>query len=501
MIVGEKIKLRELLSDIVDVDDALADSFITGVTIDSRLIKRGDLFLAYSGAVTDGRNFIVEAVDQGALAVLCEERLPEKMVLPQEIPVIAVPDLRFKASLIAARFYGYPARKLKIIGVTGTNGKTSTTQYIATALTNLGIACGVIGTIGVGFPGKLAPVINTTPDPVSLQRLLFELSAGGAKAVAMEVSSQGLVQGRVNGIEFEIAVFTNLTRDHLDHHGTIENYGNAKRILFRQQQLKYAVINADDEFGQNLIQELKNSTTVYAYTLSDRSPAEVLAIKAQEIKLTLTSMVANVTTPWGDGLLNSQLLGKFNLSNLLVVLTVLGIMKINLEEALNAITKLRSVTGRMEIFGGGPKKPLVVVDYAHTPDALEQVLLTLRDYCKGALWCIFGCGGDRDHGKRLLMGQIAERCSDHVVITNDNPRMETPKKIIEDILQGFLCPWAVEVEDDRMIAIEYVINSAKAGDLVLIAGKGHENYQIIGKEKLPFSDQEIVIKALNAKVV
>jgi UDP-N-acetylmuramoyl-L-alanyl-D-glutamate--2,6-diaminopimelate ligase len=386
-----------------------------------------------------------------------------------------------------------------MIGVTGTNGKTSITQFVATILTKLGIACGVIGTIGVGFPGKLTRVINTTLDPVTLQRWLFKLSSSGAKAVAMEVSSQGLMMGRVNGIDFTIAVFTNLTREHLDYHGTMAQYGEAKKSLFLKHNVKQAVINADDEFGRSLIQELKTSLDVYAYTVSDNISDKVPIVRAKDIQLTLAGIMAAVTTPWGKGQLNSQLLGKFNLSNLLAVLTVLGIMKIGIKEALAGIASLSSVNGRMQIFGGAHNKPLVVVDYAHTPDAMEKVLLTLREYCRGALWCVFGCGGDRDRGKRPVMGQVAERSSDHVVITNDNPRTEDPKQIVDDILQGLLCPWAVEVEYDRMAAINYAIHCAKENDVILIAGKGHEDYQIVGKESLPFSDQEVVIKALGMK--
>ena len=493
-----EIKLSDLLQDIAHVD-AEHDCLITGIAIDSRVVKRGDLFLAYGGAVSDGRDFIVEAIHKGAIAVLCEWKKGVKPFFGSDpfLPIIFVSDLRHKVGLIAAKFYGYPARKLTMIGVTGTNGKTSTTQYIATVLTKLGVACGVIGTIGIGFPGKLVPVINTTPDPVTLQRWLFELTKSGAKAIAMEVSSHGLAQGRVNGIDFSIGVFTNLTRDHLDYHDTMANYGDAKKSLFLQYNLKYAVINADDEFGRSLIQELKTLIGVYAYTISDVLIDEIPTVRAKNIELSLTAMSADVTTPWGTGLLRSRLLGRFNLSNLLAVLAVLGIMKIDISEALAGITELEGVDGRMQVFGGKQNQPLVVVDFAHTPDALEQALLALREYCHGALWCVFGCGGDRDRGKRPIMGKVVERYSDHMIITNDNPRTENPKQIVDDILRGLLCPWAVEVEYDRAAAIVYAINSARADDVILIAGKGHEDYQIVGEEKLSFSDREVVIKALS----
>ena len=491
-----EIKLSDLLQDIANID-AEHDCIITGIAIDSRVVKYGNLFLAYSGAISDGRDFIAEVIHKGALAVLCEDKLPSGLTLSKTIPVIVVPNLKSKIGLIAAKFYDYPARKLTVIGVTGTNGKTSTTHYIATVLTKLGVACGVIGTIGVGFPGKLKPMINTTSDPVTLQRCLFELNKSGAKAVAMEVSSHGLAHGRVNGIDFSIGVFTNLTRDHLDYHGTMANYGDVKKSLFLQYNLKHAVINADDEFGRGLIQELKDSINVYAYTTSDVAIDGIQMVRAQNIELNLAAISADVATPWGSGLLKSRLLGRFNLSNLLAVLAVLGVMKVDVNEALTIISELEAVNGRMQVFGGKQNKPLVVIDYAHTPDALEQALLTLREYCHGALWCVFGCGGDRDRGKRPIMGKVVERCSDHIIITNDNPRTEDPKHIVDDILQGLLCPWAVEVEYDRMAAIGYAINNAKPDDVILIAGKGHEEYQIIGKEKLPFSDKEVVMKALS----
>lgn len=495
-IAGEKFNLKDLLLNIAKAD-VLPDCLITGIAIDSRKIQAGDLFLAYRGEVLDGRDFISDAINKGAAAVLCEDIVPTKSAISTVVPIIVVPNLKKQVGLVAAKFYGYPARELTVIGITGTNGKTSITQFIAAALTDLGLLCGVIGTIGVGFAQKLTPVINTTPDPVILQHWLYKLKNEGAKAVVMEVSSHSLVQQRISGIDFKIAVFTNLTRDHLDYHGTMENYGAAKKMLFMQPGLQYAIINADDEFGQQLIAELKASLKVYAYTIKDTS-VEAPTIAAKDIKLDVSGIIAQIVTPWGEGLLKSYLLGRFNLSNLIAVLAVLGVMKMNIAAALTSIKKLETVNGRMQIFGGD-KKPLIVVDYAHTPDALEQALLALRECCHGAIWCVFGCGGDRDRGKRSMMGQIAERYSDHIIITNDNPRAENPQQIINDILQGLLCPWAAEVEQDRRAAIAHAIDCASANDVILVAGKGHEDYQIVGKEKLPFSDQEVVEKILDSK--
>lgn len=493
-IAGEENTLKNLLVGILDLDARL-NCVVTGISIDSRKVKSGDLFLAYHGAVVNGHDFIDDAVDKGAVAVLCEDAISSAS--SKKIPIVVVPDLKKQIGLIAAKFYGYPSRQLKVIGVTGTNGKTTITQFIASILTNLGVPCGVIGTIGIGFPGKLTPVVNTTPDSVTLHHWLFKLKKEGAQVVVMEVSSHSLVQKRISGIDFNIAVFTNLTRDHLDYHGTMENYGIAKKMLFMQPKLSYAVINADDEFGLKLIKEFKDQLEVYAYTIKD-TMVEVPAIEAKDIKLDIHGIIANVITPWGRGTLNSQLLGKFNLSNLMSVLAVLGIMKISLKDALMNIGKLETVNGRMQTFGGD-KKPLIIVDYAHTPDALEQVLLALRECCSGALWCIFGCGGDRDKGKRSIMGQISERYSDHIIITSDNPRNEDPEQIVNDILQGLLCPWAAEIELDRRAAIAHAIDCAHANDIIVIVGKGHEDYQIIGKERLPFNDQKVVEKVLNSK--
>jgi len=504
-----------------------------GIEIDSRKIEPGYVFLAYPGEAIDGRDFILEAVNNGASAILCQDAVPEiikkKLDSLPQIPILIIPDLKTQAGFIAAEFYGYPSRDLTMIGVTGTNGKTSITQFIAQVLTDLGITCGVIGTIGMGLFGDLAPTLNTTPDAVTLQKWLFKLKQAGAKAIAMEVSSHGLVQRRTNGIEFDIAVFTNLTHDHLDYHETMQNYGEAKKLLFLQPGLKHAIINADDEFGLQLIRELSDDLKVCAYTtkpklnlspaiVSDSVIARAVCEAIQEssselphpitnkgfatteictdnIKLTINGITANIHTPWWNGALKSQLLGRFNVSNLLAVIGVLGAMKVDLVQALPYITNLTTANGRMQTFGGN-KKPLIVVDYAHTPDALEQALLALRECCHGTIWCIFGCGGDRDRTKRAIMGQIVEQYSDYVIITNDNPRTEEPMQIVDDIVQGLSCPWAVEVELDRGVAIAHAIDCAKPGDIVLIAGKGHEDYQIIGTEKVHFSDQEVVESTL-----
>ncbi len=489
----KKINLNSLLSEIVNyyIDK---DIMVSGLKDDSRKVNPGDLFFACKGALVDGRNFINEAVQNGAVAILCEDAIPAKLSLSSNIPIIVVNDLRLKLGHLAARFYDYPAKKLTMIGVTGTNGKTTITQYLALTLSKLGISCAVIGTLGGGALGELSEATNTTPGPLVLQQLLSDFVASGIKAVAMEVSSQGLAQGRVNGIDFTVGVFTNLTREHLDCHHTMENYGAQKKKLFTDYKLKYAVINGDDDFGGKLIKELQRKVELYVYTTKENI-LNGHAIFAKETDFTRDGMAANLVTPWGNGLLQSKLLGEFNLSNLLAVIGVLGVLSLKLEEILTHIADLKPVAGRMEFYGGG-SKPLIVIDYAHTPDALEKALLSLQNYGDGSLWCIFGCGGERDRGKRKLMGGIAERYSDHIILTNDNPRFEKQEQIVDDIIGGLLCPWAVEIEYDRAIAIQYAINNAQVGDIILIAGKGHEDYQIIGGDKLRYSDRDVVIKAL-----
>lgn len=497
-----KKQLSELLAKIVEVAeiathnyDLARDITISHLTLDSRKVRQGSLFFACSGSKLDGRNYIDDAISRGAVAIFVE--MPNLGAsMQQEIPIFYVPNLRNLIGKIAAKFYDYPSRHMTVIGITGTNGKTSCSQFIAQLLQAQQVKCGIIGTIGVGYPDKLESTINTTPDPITLQSQLACFYCDGAKAVAMEVSSHSLVQDRVQGVEFKIAVFTNLTRDHLDYHQDMEQYGLAKKKLFMQPSLKFAVINADDDFGLKLIDEFSHKIKVYAYTLNDES-TKVPVIKAQNIQLSSGGISAHIVTPWGDDNLTSVLLGRFNLSNLLAVLGVLGVMNLDIKSSLASIANLKPPPGRMQAIGSDGRLPLIVIDYAHTPDALEKALTALREHCQGALWCVFGCGGEKDRGKRPMMGQIAERYSDHVIITDDNPRHENSQQIVDDIVAGLLCPWAVEIEHDRRIAITHVLNCAKATDVVLIAGKGHENYQIIGSEKIPFNDEDAVKAIIN----
>lgn len=479
------LKISKLLEGIKNIPES-DDRIVTGLSSDSRDMHAGNCFFALKGQQYDGRDYIPLAVEHGAAIVIVDEETPYAQAVP--VPVISLPELSMRLGEIAAKFYHRPSDELIMIGITGTNGKTSTSQFIAKSLQMASTSCGIIGTLGYGFPDKLTPCNYTTSDALTLQRQLADLHQQGATAIAMEVSSHALEQARTNGVIFDIAIFTNLTRDHLDFHGSMENYGAAKKKLFHSKGLKQAIINTDDPFGLHLAQELRDKIKVICYGTAPNS-LSLPFVSAENIHLNAKGLSAKIMSPWGEGLLKSKLLGRFNVSNLLAVLSTLLLLEVPFHTALEYISHLPTVPGRMQVFGGG-KLPLVVVDFAHTPDALSQVLLALREHTHGALWCVFGCGGDRDKGKRPIMGQIAERYSDHLIITNDNPRAEDPAQIVAEITQGLLCPWAAEIEHDRSAAIAHVISCAQPGDVVLIAGKGHEAFQIIGHEKLPFSDAE-----------
>ncbi len=469
-----------------------ATMHFTSMTADSRQVKAGSLFLAYPGAHSDGRNFIAQAIQAGATGVAWESK---GFVWNPAFDVsnVAVSDLKARVGQIAAEFHQYPSRKLSMIGVTGTNGKTSVSQWIAQALTALGKKTAVIGTIGNGFVdaqgSDLAEATNTTPDAVLLQAMLADFVQHGADAVAMEVSSHGLHQGRVNGVEFDLAVLTNLSRDHLDYHKTMEDYAAAKQQLFTWQGLGMAILNLDDAFGQSVAASLKaqgKPLMTYGLTQGD--------VRGTALQLHQQGLTMQVTTSQGCALINAPVLGRFNAYNVLAVLATLLALDVDLQEAVAAIAKIRSVPGRMQQLGGG-EKPLVVVDYAHTPDALEKVLSTLREQVQGKLICVFGCGGDRDAGKRPLMGAVAAKLADSVIVTSDNPRSENPDHIIQQVVSGMTKPPLIE--PDRARAIAQTVCSAGKGDIVLLAGKGHENYQEVAGIKMPFSDVEVAKNALN----
>lgn len=456
-------------------------TLIRELSLDSRTVRPGDLFLAIPGSLSDGRQHIADAIARGAVAVAYE--LDGAPVLPEaDIEWVPVRGLAAQLSAIAGRFYGEPGRTLDLIGITGTNGKTSVSQLLAQALDHLDYPCGILGTLGHGFWGQLQAGRNTTPDALAVQSVLSGFKQAGARAVAMEVSSHGLEQGRVAAVEFDIAVFTNLSREHLDFHGSMQAYAQAKARLFAWPGLRSRVINLDDAFGRELAAEQQASRLV-GYSLENPEAT----VHCSHILYSVEGIQARVRTPQGEGLLRSPLIGSFNLSNLLAVLSVLLEMNYPLQDALGVLAQVQGPAGRMQRLGGG-HQPLVVVDYAHTPDALEKALQALRVHTRGRLLCLFGCGGDRDTGKRPLMASIAERLADVVMVTDDNPRSESSEMIIQDIFRGFERPHSVYMIEDRAEAIETLLGVASEGDVVLLAGKGHEDYQEVAGERLPFSD-------------
>lgn len=467
---------------------SLNQSF-TSITADSRKVQAGSLFIAYPGTHSDGRQYIAQAIQAGAKAIVWEQD-GFTWNADWHVSNVSVQNLKPQVGNIAAEFYQNPSDKLTMIGVTGTNGKTSVSQWIAQCLTILGKKTAVLGTIGNGFLGAQTEAANTTPDAILLQAMLADYVAQNADAVAMEVSSHGLDQGRVNGVKFDIAVLTNLSRDHLDYHHTMEAYAEAKQKLFTWDGLSAAVLNADDAFGKALAAKLEAQKCItYGFDLAD--------VRATELRLHDAGLSMQVAIPQGNVLVSAPVLGRFNAYNVLAVLATLLALDVSLNDAVTAIAQIKPVQGRMQQFGGG-NQPLVVVDYAHTPDALEKVLSTLREQTQRKLICVFGCGGDRDIGKRPLMGKVAEHLADSVIVTSDNPRSESPASIIQGILSGMKT--TPQVEMDRAEAILQAIQSADENDIVLVAGKGHEEYQEVAGVKHYFSDAAQVKAALEAFV-
>lgn len=490
----DTMRLDELLAGHADAGAAGAVR-VSGLGLDSRALRPGEAFVALDGTRQHGLAFAPAAQANGAAVVLAEPaRTAGEAVDPQlAVPLVWVPQLRARVGALADRFYREPSRGLRVVGVTGTNGKTSTVQLLAQALDHLGRRPATIGTLGAGLHGALVAGERTTPDAISVQRLLAGFRDAGATDVAMEVSSHALDQGRVGGVRFAVGVFTNLTRDHLDYHGDMQAYADAKRRLFTEFGVRTAVLNLDDAFGRALRTGLPDGTRAITYgTVGDAD------VRADAIRTHADGLSFQLRTPWGDATIASPLLGRFNVANLLAVAATLGALGHGGTAIGHALAALRPVDGRMNRIGGGDA-PLIVVDYAHTPDALEQTLANLRAHCAGELVCVFGCGGERDAGKRPQMGAIAERLADRIVVTDDNPRGENGDAIVADIVAGLAHPIAARIERDRATAIRHAVRDARAGDVVLIAGKGHEPYQEIGGERRPFDDLAVARAALEAR--
>ncbi|GDX85004.1 UDP-N-acetylmuramoyl-L-alanyl-D-glutamate--2,6-diaminopimelate ligase [Methylococcaceae bacterium] len=479
------------VSDLLNSDSNLN---VSGLTLNSNEVVDGSVFIALEGTSHHGLNYAKSAVEKGAIAILFDSediKLADKILADLNVLKIPVADLAKNLGNIAARFYNEPSHKINVVGITGTNGKTSCSQFLAQSLEN----CGVIGTLGWGKFGQLKQTLNTTPDALAVQKMLATLKNDCCGTIAMEVSSHGLAQGRVNGVKFKGAIFTNFSRDHLDYHGTMEAYLETKLTLFHAPQLEFAVINLDDEISEKILAAIPENVEIISVTTQAKQSSRGQTLSAENIELNLSGIQCDIFWQGQKQALHVPLIGLFNLENVLCVLAVMLRSGIELEEAAKRLTNLKPVNGRMESFGGENNQPLVIVDYAHTHDALEKVLRTLRSHTQGKLGVVFGCGGNRDSGKRSQMGRVAEQFADSVIITDDNPRFESNEEIVKDILSGFFNNEA-NIIHDRANAIRSAIEQATAQDCVLIAGKGHENYQEINGIKFPFNDAECVRKIM-----
>lgn len=490
MQLSELAKL--LLTAKLSGDDHIS---VTGVEIDSRKVKPGDLFICLPGHTVDGHDYAPQALERGAAALVTERKLD------LDVPQLIVKNSRLAMAVIADSYYGQPSRQMKLIGVTGTNGKTTTTYLIERMMNDNGIPAGVIGTIEARYPGKTLPMSGTTPEALGLQRYLAEMRDAGTQACAMEVSSHALEQGRVKGCRFRTAVFTNLTQDHLDYHVTMERYAAAKELLFSRlgneyaadpEQRSYAVLNADDAVSAQFAQ----ATAAEVVTYGIEKDADV---RADNIRITPQGTSFSLRTFRGDAELTLQMVGKFNVYNALAAVCAALIEGIPLDKIKASLEALPGVPGRVEPVNEG--QPFaVIVDYAHTPDGLENVLKAVKELSPERLFCVFGCGGDRDRTKRPIMGRIAAQYADYVFVTSDNPRTEDPALILQDIKAGMdearVPEDRYELIVDRRAAIEKAIEKASSGDVVLIAGKGHETYQIIGTVTHAFDDRLVAKEAI-----
>ena len=492
--------ISTLLVGMVRTPDLIESTAVSSVSMDSRGVNKGALFIATAKDAKHRALHFKEAIAKGAKAILFDQLLPlsEKEIdclAVAKVQAIQVTDLSEKVGEIAARFFGHPSLALTIIAVTGTNGKTSVSHFIAQCLESSGHACGLIGTLGVGHLRGLTDSGMTTPSPVSLQANLAEFCHQKTSYVVIEASSHALEQGRLNSVAVDVAVLTNLSRDHLDYHKSMEAYQEAKKSLFNFDSLKTVVINMDDKFGVSLIDDLASRKELAIITYS--SELEDMTLQAKDIEVSLKSLKFTLTNNAEVGQVECNVLGHFNIDNLLAVAGSLLAIKIPFKTMLNLINQCHDINGRMEMLGN-QEQTSVVIDFAHTPDALEKTLMSLRHVMdtEGQLWCVFGCGGERDFGKRPLMGSKAEQYADKIVLTTDNPRSESNKTIVAEILKGIKNQDKLHVEHDREHAIAYAVKNAKHKDIVLIAGKGHEQYQEIAGNRHSFSDKEIALSAL-----
>ena len=499
------ITLQRLLEGIAAVP--IKDTGVEDLTLDSRAVREGSLFFALPGRSAHGLEFAAEAAARGARAVLWEPIAgAAPPVLPATVCAAAVPELKGLVGRIADRFFGGPSSHLRITGITGTNGKTTCAYLLAQCLDRLGSKAAYIGTIGWGRTAALAPPTLTTPDVVTLHRELAQLRQDGVRDVAMEVSSQALDQDRISAVRFHTAAFTNLSRDHLDYHGTMAAYGGAKARLLTLPGLAHVVVNVGDAFGREFARNYAGDALLTAVWFGAREAAAQPAEPAKSagcpagappertlwtkgVTVDLRGISFDIAGSFGTAAVQTRLLGRFNAENSLIVIACLLSLGASLPEAVRALAECTSPPGRMEVIDARAReRPMAVVDYAHTPDALAKALATLREHCAGELWCVFGCGGDRDPGKRPLMGAVADQLADEIIVTDDNPRSENPQDIVRDIACGIKSR-KMRVIHDRAEAIGAALKEARPGDVVLIAGKGHEDYQIYGDTRRSFSDR------------
>ena len=502
----QSVSLRALLDGLVDGSVPVPDVTVTNLTLDSRMAEKGSLFFAYPGLSVDGREYIEEAIGRGASAVIYDPDGYEPIVAG--VPLVPLAGLRDKAGILADRFYAAPSRSTNVIGITGTNGKTTCCYLLAQALDIAGNSAGIIGTLGIGTLGigastDRAQGLNTTPDPVTLHRELSSMVEQSLDYVCIEVSSHALDQGRVNGITFHATMFTNLSQDHLDYHGDMRAYASAKERLFTEFDGPVGVINIGDPTGRSIFSRSRrdrnwsfgNGGIFSAHEVELTTDGFSFLVQERDERSDAAADDALFESPGVRSFrVESPMFGRVNIDNLLGVITMLRALGISRGEIPGIVAQLRPAPGRMELIRADGELPRVVVDYAHTPDALEQALSSLREYCSGILWCVFGCGGDRDRGKRPLMGAVAEKLSDRVVVTDDNPRREPPQQIVDQILSGMRTP--PEVIHERGTAIQWAISQAGGDDWVLVAGKGHETQQILGDDCHDFDDRHWVRECL-----
>jgi len=496
---GNRASLRELFaSTVVEAGTDVPDIEVTDVTATSSRVTAGGLFLACHGRRHHGLEFADEAVAAGAAVIAWE---PESGVpapaLPAPVISLPVPNLSAEVGAIAHRFFGKPSAQIDVTGITGTNGKTTTAWLVAQAQQYLGATSGYMGTLGYGVGASLKPSALTTPGVIAVHRRLRELIGMGATTIAMEVSSHGLDQGRIDAVDMRIAAFTNLTRDHLDYHGSFEAYGAAKARLFAIDSLESAIINVGDPFGAELADTCPAGVKVIAIALQERLlPGIHASLTAAIVATSDTGLVLKFAGEFGEAEMHSPLWGRFNAENLLVAVGILLAQGYALADAVAALGRCAAPEGRTEIIRGAVGQPLVVIDFAHTPDALTQVIDVIRQHCFGAITVVFGCGGDRDKGKRGEMGSAASRLANRVIVTDDNPRYEDPQAIVDEIVAGMDDRSRVEVEHDRARAIRLAIEGAGTGDAVLVAGKGSERYQLVAGSARPFADAEIAASVM-----